>query len=108
MKLLILTLTFLAVGQFSFAMGTQDRVSYIITLDKSMNSEALDTCVENICKLSGTRTHFECEIVSERFKIAAATLSNSALNKVKAMKCVKSARAERYNYTPRPRSGTSN
>lgn len=102
-------LIFLSFGSLSHAqITTADRTSYIITLQTSLNLSQLDKCVESICYFSGNRINTECEIVSERFRIVAANLSNSAVNKVKALSCVKSLRHERMDFKARPRSGRSN
>lgn len=85
-----------------------DRASYIITLNSNLSEQELDACMADICSLSGNRKVMECEIVSKRARIAAATLSNSAARKVGNLGCVKSLRAERFDFEPRPRTGRSN
>ena len=87
---------------------TSDRVSYIITLNLKLNEHQLDQCMVKICEFSGADQLMECEIVSRKFKIAAANLSHFGLKNTKALTCVKSLRIEQFNYEPRPRSGTSN
>lgn len=87
---------------------TADRISYIITLQPNISSNLIGKCVENICEISGNKTYIECEIVSKRFRIMAANLSNSAAKKVKAMSCVKGLRPERTDFEANPRVGRSN
>lgn len=110
MKLHFLTL----IGLLTFAanahsrLGTADRTSYILTLSPQLPISDLDKCVEKICELSGNKAFIQCEIVSERFRIVAASLSNSSAKKVTALACVKSLRPERSDIKAQPRSGRSN
>ena len=109
MKLLSLSLIAFLSYSLAFAgVGTADRSSYIITLNATLTDAALDICMEKICVLSGSKANVECAIVAKRFRIVAASLSNSAVSKVKALKCVKSLRAEQFDFEAQPRSGTSN
>ncbi len=87
---------------------TTEAKSYLILLDRSLNQNALDECVHDICSLSGDGEFMECKIVSKGARIMAASLSNTAVRILEKMSCVESFRLERFDFEPRPRSGRSN